>query len=188
MANTYKLISSSTVTSNNTISTISFTSIPQTFTDLVIKAMARTTEGGAGYSWAGGYLRLNNDSANNYRNQFLYSYYSESGPNAPAKTLGDGGTTDAIQLYPNNNGVLDGSCLTTIDVYINNYTANTNIPVSVETNNAALGSGQANRTFTNFAGNVWIGSGPVSSIYITPSATKFWMQYTSFYLYGIKKD
>jgi len=59
MAVTYEPIATTTLT--NAAATINFTSIPNTYTDLILVVSASATNGGSTF-----YCRVNDDSANNY--------------------------------------------------------------------------------------------------------------------------
>jgi hypothetical protein len=62
---TFDPIASTTISSGS-VSTITFSSIPSTFTDLRVLLFARQGDGSAGSSSSGSGLRLNGDSGSNY--------------------------------------------------------------------------------------------------------------------------
>ena len=64
-SNTYESISSVTLTSNST--TVTFGSIPQTYTDLVLVIVAKITSGGLDM-----FIRFNSDTGSNYSYTQLY--------------------------------------------------------------------------------------------------------------------
>lgn len=67
--NTYTPIATQTLNSNQT--TVSFTSIPGTYTDLVLVVVGWSTQ--AGTSSNGLWTRFNSDTGTNYSNTYLYA-------------------------------------------------------------------------------------------------------------------
>lgn len=82
-AGTYESIA--TATANGTSNTITFTSIPQTYAHLEVRALARTSATG-NFGTAQVNLRINNDSASVYNAQELYG--NGTGVNAFAAAQG----------------------------------------------------------------------------------------------------
>jgi hypothetical protein len=88
MANTYTLINSVTATSGTSVS---FTSIPQTYTDLVILVSAKST-----YTSGGGSVSFSisfNSNGSNYNSRSLQMYASSSIANNTDTTQTFGGIT-----------------------------------------------------------------------------------------------
>lgn len=151
--------------------TISFTSIPQTFTDLVLKISARTTESAVGSSLL---LGFNADSGANFNNRDLYGNGTTAGSTNTANSAyyvigpwGDGSTATA-NTFANS------------EIYIPNYTGSTAKSFSMDSvveNNAA-----ECRLFIQ--AGLWTGTAAINRIDIYRSL----VQYSTASLYGIQKD
>lgn len=74
MAKTYESIATATISGTSTNS-YAFTSIPNTYTDLIMVLNSSKTAGGA----SNVYLRFNNDTAANYSENFMYGVGSTVG-------------------------------------------------------------------------------------------------------------
>jgi hypothetical protein len=177
MPNTMTLISSSTVGSGGT-STISFNSIPQTYTDLKIFYSARSNKTSAAY--ANLTIRFNGDSGSNYGFKMVYG----TGSNVySAETIPDTGvqwayiTTDGATANTFGNGFW----------YIPNYTSSN--PKSVNGDSVS----EHNETGTSIASmrsGRWTGTAAITSISIVVSGTidLTIKENSTFYLYGIKNS
>jgi len=179
MANTYRLIASNVLASAT--GTVTFSSIPATYTDLVIKLSARATNPGATYNQ----LRIvfNSTSANLYSvtNISEYSNSVESFSAAASSTASE-----------QTRGSIAGAASTantfgTTEIYIPNYTSSITKPFSsigfTEDNSASHSS---NRSMLSHA-FMFEDTSAISTIALSVAATTFVIG-SSFYLYGIKKD
>jgi hypothetical protein len=172
MANTYILINSSVLSS--TTSTVTFSSIPSTYTDLVLKASARSTLSGTTYYQ----MKLTFDNSGSvYSATSMYSYSgtiaTQTGVSSGASEQGRGSI--------NGNG-LTASTFGITEFYIPNYAGSTNKPLS------SIGFAETNDTIYNSIVNLaylYRDTNAISSIAI--SGTTFAIG-SSFYLYGIKKS
>ena len=169
MANTFELIASSTVGSGGA-TTIDLTSIPSTYTDLVLKVSARTTTG----SFPDGSLQFNNDTGSNYRWRNIYGTGSGAGSN-------NGGTTTSIAF-----GTLVGSSetantFTSSEIYIPNYAGSTQKSLSAD----SVTENNASTAYMAMLAGLWTSTSAITSIKLTTSATAF-AQYSTAYLYGVK--
>jgi hypothetical protein len=164
MANTYQFISS--VTLSTTTASLSFTSIPATYTDLVVVWSGRTNKSGTSDNAE---ISFNGSTAN-FSGRYLEGSGSGSGQSGNfARFVGvDDGATATASTFSNNM------------VYITNY-AGSGIKAfsadSVQENNAASAQ------ITLNAG-VWSNTAAITSIAITPSVGSF-SQFSTAYLYGI---
>lgn len=169
MAITYVVISNVTVGSGGA-STIEFTSIPQTYTDLILKISARNNDTGG----AGNILIGFNNSTSNFANIYLQGSGSSTGTGSVARMIGDM-DTDAETANTFNN----------IDVYIPNYTSSNNksfIADSAMENNSTT-------AYIMLTANTWSDSSSIASIQITNrTAGKNFKQYSTATLYGIKNS
>jgi hypothetical protein len=169
MANTFELIASSTVGSSGAAS-IDFTSIPSTFTDLVVKLSLRINN-----SMTSAYCYLNNDTTlSNYTDKRLLgngSTASSSGGAFPRIAISDG--TDATSSTFGN-----------AEFYLPNYAGSSNKSISadyVAENNATLG-------YTGMNAVLWSNTSAVNRITIVSSGGESFVQHSSAYIYGVKSS
>ena len=169
MANTYKLIASSTIGSGGAAN-IDFTSIPATYTDLLVKVSARSTDG----DWQGMYMRLNG-ATTNYTSRYLDGTGSSAGS----------GVITTTGLYVSTIGGTNttSSTFTNTEIYIPNYTSSNNKSSSSD------GSAENNATaaYVNLIANLWSDTAAITSIRLYSAAGNL-AQYSTAYLYGIKKN
>jgi len=160
-------------TANNTTATVTFSSIPQTYTDLIIFMSART-DLNTSQRYANIQIKPNGSGADGSdRNLFTID----------GATVGSG--SDGVLIAGEAaNDSLTASVFGNSYVYIPNYTSSNNKSTSmdgVNENNATAAA------VVMFAG-LWSNSAAITSIDITPQAgsgTNF-KQYSTFYLYGVK--
>jgi hypothetical protein len=147
--------------------TVTFNSIPQTFTDLKVVASMRDTGGGPHIVLAF------NGSGANFSNTLL---------------LGDGASTysqrrtDAIFTFTNDGSGNTANTFASLDMYLPNYTlANfKQFTLEAATENNAAG------TYTSIYAGLRSNTAAVTSISFTAGTTAF-AQYSTFSLYGITK-
>ena len=167
--NAYESIATYTVGSGGQ-STISFTSIPQTYKHLQIRGIAR-----AGGTSTDSAMNFNSDSSSGsyYGNHQLYG----DGSSAAASTSPV--STRLEPFYTPGSGV-SASVFGTFVIDILDYT-NTNKNKTVR----ALEGWDANGSgFTIFRSGLWIKTNAITQIDWTVSGN--WTQFSSFALYGIK--
>jgi len=145
--------------------TISFTSIPQTYTHLQLRVYG----GVATTATSSSNLQFNNDStAANYATHFLYG----NGASAAA----GGGTSTLYGIYV--NGISSAPSATIIDIL--DYTNTNKNKVSRSLNGYdANGSG-----VVNLLSGLWLSTAAITRLDIV--AGQNWGTYSSFALYGIK--
>lgn len=170
MALTYVKIASVTVGAGGA-SSIDFTSIPNTYTDLCLKISLRSATGDGDSSHTVG-LTFNGVSTNrNARNLSAYgtTVYSDTGTAIIAGFMnGLGGTANTY-----NN----------CEIYIPNYTGSTNKSISLDkVNESNTSSGNS----LSLTAGLWSNSAAINQITLTPDAGNF-TQYSSATLYGILK-
>jgi hypothetical protein len=168
MANTYTLISSSTVGSGGA-SSIDFTSIPQTYTDLLIKYSIRTT--GAAIA-TGGFIKFNSSTTG-------YTYRRLEGTGAAA------GSQNGSDRYA---GVDTGTSATAstfsnAEVYIPNYAGSTNKSYSAD----SVSENNATTAYTWLVAGLWSNTAAITSISLSDDTYNLG-QYSTAYLYGISNS
>ena len=169
MANTFELISSSTVGVLGATS-IDFTSIPSTFTDLCLKISARTNRVDIN---DGVRVKINN-STTTYTQRALYAN-------------GASGTsyTDTLPLETGagaNASTSTANTFSNAEWYFPNYAGSNYKSVSIDAvveNNATTG-------ISNMVANLWSTTTAISSLIVIPGYGTTFNQYTTAYLYGVK--
>lgn len=166
MPNTYTFIASNTVGSGGT-SSITFSSIASTYTDLLLKASCRSDQSNVGRSWkvqpnSVDITAHNLDTEGNPLTVF-------TGTTINMNTNGTGSTSNIFNNY---------------DIYISNYASTSNyksltVDGSVENNGV-----DAN---VKLVAGLYSANTAISSITCVINAGLF-VQYSSFYLYGIKSS
>ena len=161
---TFTLIESVTVGPSGS-ATISFTSIPSTYTDLCLEVSLRN----AGASIAVG-LSLNGSTAN-FTQRLLASNgssaFSQSASNGTIQSLAVDGTNWTANTFGNST------------IYFPNYTSSSNKSFSVDSvteNNAAT-------AYTGLTAGLWSNSAAINQIDLTAFTT--FTQYSTAYLYGV---
>lgn len=167
---TYKKIASVTVT-GATASSIDFTSIPSTYTDLVIKLSNRSNF----TSGTTGLLISFNGSTSNFSARYLLGSGAAASSGTLARYLG--------QAVP---GTYTASTFGNTEIYIPNYASTTTAKSyssdSVTENNATT-------SWADFVAGLWnpATQAAITSISITTEAGSF-VQYSTAVLYGISKS
>jgi len=172
MAVTYKQIASVTVGSGGAAD-IEFTSIPGTYTDLVLFFSTRTTRSAVQDAI---FLRFNNDTASNYSYRFLRG----GGGSA------DSGSASTTFIYINQTSA-DTATASTFGngfIYIPNYTASTNKSLSID----SVGENNAAEAYATLIAGLWSNSAAITSIKIYPETGPNFSQHSTATLYGIRKS
>jgi hypothetical protein len=167
---TYTLISSNVLTAS--AASVTFSSIPATYTDLVIRWSSRsdTTQPDV-------FIRYNSDSATNYSRLEMY---------ASGSTVYNGvvaNQTSQYQTGSNSQSTSTSDTFSNGEVYIPNYTSTTSKPIG-RFNVAESNSTGAFETFVVAGAHLYRNSSAISSIVISPASNNF-VSGSSFYLYGI---
>ena len=173
MANTFVKISSQTVGSGGTAS-VTFSNIPQTFTDLKVFVSARSSQAATNDA---AYCYFNGDSSN-YSNRFIYG--TGTGTGTASNTTG-------IYLAPVNGDSSTANAVGNLEFYIPNYTSTTN-PKSVNVD--GVQESNASASFMAISAGLWNPGtqAAITSITIYPATGPNWLENSTFYLYGIKNS
>ncbi len=172
MANTYVLISSNTLSSS--AASVTFSSIPSTYTDLAVRVSARS-DGAAEFETVR--ITFNGSTASNYSVTYL------RGNGAGASSSNASSST----YIPFNRAIDDGAATTntfgSLEIYIPSYLSSTNKPISSTT------AQEMNSTTAYIHANagLWSNTSAISSIKLEVSGVNF-VSGSSFYLYGIKNS
>jgi hypothetical protein len=168
MPSTYTLISSNTVGAGG-VSSITFSSIPATYTDLVLLMSLRQDGAGSNVRYA------INGATTGYSESLLYG----SGSVVGATTA----STSYFNLVYTNGSGETANLFGNLQTYIPNYAGSQLKPIGVESvyENNSTGATQA------LTAQLWSNTAAITSITITPATTN-WIQYSTVYLYGIKNS
>ena len=165
MAVTHKLISSVTVGGGGA-ATIGFTSIPATYTDLLVKLSGRIDQTGI--------VRQVDISFNGSTSNFTGMYLQGNGATVASGSLG--------QYVGNATGTsATASTFGNTSIYIPNYASSNNKSFSVDfttENNATTAD-------LGFIAGLWSNSAAITSITLTPNSVGNFVQYSTAHLYGI---
>ena len=172
MANTYTLIQAQTLSSS--ASTVTFSSIPATYTDLCLRWSARDDQ--ANYTQTTR-MRLNSSAVSEYSWTQLYD---------SAGTVGSytSGTAANNQFAYGSNGTSSTSnTFTNYEVYFPSYTVAQNKPFG------AFGVNEDNSTngYIIASAHLWRNTAAINTILLFPNTGNY-VSGSSFYLYGIKNS
>jgi hypothetical protein len=169
MANTYIQIGSTVTVGAGGAANIDFTSIPSTYTDLILKMSTSTNN--ASYSDA---LMI---SFNGLTTNFTWR-----------NLLGDGSTPASYNGTDTRSGVTNGSTATSVfgnaEMYIPNYAGSNNKSASID----AVAERNATSQYVDLNAKLWSNSAAINRITITPQNGSLFLQYSTASLYGILKS
>lgn len=158
---TYEPIATATL--GSTATSYTFSSIPQTYTDLVLVTNARVTTGNYGML-----IRFNSDSGSNYGNTFLWSNGSSFGSVRNTSTTG-------VNLFYGGSLSSTNPALTTS--HIMNYSNTATRKTTISRDSASDG--------IDAIASIWLSTSAISSIDILPSGGASFNTGSTFTLYGI---
>lgn len=162
----------STVTVSTPAASISLSSIPATYTDILLVLSGRCTLSAANYSFL---MNFNGDGGSNYIKRRLYG--------SGSSVSSDSGSDTTIG-YTINGGLETSNTFSNYQIYIPNYAGSTYKSVSVDgvTENNATGAYQ-------FIGaNLWNSTSAINAITITLNgSSNTWATGSTASLYGILK-
>lgn len=176
MANTYVLIASNTLSSSTT--SVTFSSIPGTYTDLVLKYSMRT-DSNSYLQWLN--MRFNGDSGS--ATTYSLTYLAASTSTSPVS--GRYTSTYRWAVQGANAALSTSNTFSSYEVYIPSYTVSQNKPGSifgVMENN----SGTDNRWEIDTAAALYRNTSAITSIQIESGSNI--LSGSSFWLYGIKNS
>ena len=165
MANTFELISSFTATS--TVSSVTISSIPSTFTDLVIEYSGRTNGGTTGNDLL---ISLNGSTANFTHRRLQGSGSTVASYNGATGNVGiDNGNTSSANVFSNTT------------IYIPNYAGSTNKSISSD----SVTENNATEAYAFIGAVLWSNTAAINSVTLTPYAGSI-LANSTIYVYGVK--
>lgn len=152
-------------------SSINFASIPQGYTDLIVKLSLRGSD-------ANNYVNSRvsfNGSTSGYTSKLLYGL----GSGAPASL--NNSVTTAIDFSSYGTGsIATSNTFGNTEVYIPNYAASINKSVSID----AVSENNATTAIAALTAGLWSNTAAINQVTITPAVGTY-VQYTTATLYGI---
>jgi hypothetical protein len=174
MATTFTKIADVTVGSGGAAS-IDFTSIPSTYTDLVLKISARDNRSGSNYT-DDIRMRFNGDSGSNYSNKVLYGGGGSTGSfGGSGMDLMYGGYAVGTDATANTFG--------NTEIYIPNYAGSTYKSASVD---GVAESNSSSGVYLALEAGLWSNTSAITAIALTPINGSTFLQYSTATLYGVK--
>lgn len=149
---------------------IAFSSIPQTFTDLMLKLSLRSASGAV---FGIHYLRFNG-STSSYSSRFLEGTGSSSY---------SGTTTVAAYLGASTGSGATANTFSNIEAYIPNYRAAVAKSVSADT----VGENNGTQAFQTITASLWNNTAAITSIEVGFDGASTFAQFSSATLFGILK-
>jgi hypothetical protein len=163
---TYIQIGSTVTVGAGGAANIEFTSIPATYTDLLVKVSARNTS----------------------TNDYFWIRFNGVSTNLSGRALaGEGsGTPSSFTLEPygrmNGSGTT-GSTFAITDIYIPNYAGSTNKSLSTD----SVSENNGTTAFAVLHAGLWSNTAAITTITLVPTGNNF-AQYSTASLYGISKS
>lgn len=174
MPATYVTIASNVL--NSSASSVTFSNIPNTYTDLVIRMSPR---GQHASEFVNVYLRFNSNTNTLYSQNYLVSYTNQ---------VSQGRSTDSTSTYSGDGSAASATSNTfgSIEFYIPSYTQSQDKPMS---SFAASENNTTTYLTTSIlvSANLFRSTSAISSIDIIADSTNF-VSGSSFFLYGIKNS
>ena len=168
---TYTQIGSAVTVGSGGAASIDFSSIPNTYTDLVIKLSLRGSD-------ANNYVNSRvtfNGSSSGYTSKLLYGL----GSGTPGSL--NNSVTNAVDFSSYGTGSsATSSTFGNTEIYIPNYAGSTNKSLSVD----AVSENNATTAIAALTAGLWSNTAAITQVTITPAVGTF-VQYSSAYLYGV---
>ena len=166
MANTYTLIASNTVGSGGA-SSVTFSSIPSTYTDLLVTCSVRMNASSSPF-----YLYFNASTSNYTDKRLTGNGTAASSSSSSSARVGNYNGTDTT-----------ANTFSSHSIYIPNYASSNYKSVSVD----SVSENNATAAFAQLLADLWSDTAAITSIKLEEGSASF-VQYSTFYLYGISKS
>jgi hypothetical protein len=174
MANTYTLLASNVLGSNT--ASVTFSSIPQTYTDLVLISSVRSSRTPA--TTRDEYKILVNGTTANYSNIAV----NTDGAGTSASTT----ASSAAYLSGGwaNTDNMTAAMFSSHEIYFPQYTVSRNKPMYSYSGQAS----QPSPFYLTAISSLWTNTAAITSLAMYPETGPNWVAGSSFYLYGIKNS
>lgn len=154
-----------------TASSVTFSSIPQGYTDLKIVVSSRDTNTGA--FWSNIFLTFNNNTAN-YSTRLL-------GNADGTATSATSGSSTYIQYAYSTSPSATASTFANTEIYIPNYRSSTNKSVSID----SVTENNGTQILLSLAAGLWSNTAAITSVILTAANSASFVANSTFTLYGI---
>jgi hypothetical protein len=165
---TYTQIGSAVTVGAGGTGTIVFSSIPSTYTDLVLVASLRFN---AGQDWAGVYFNSDTTAAN----------YSQKNLFGNGSTAGSQNLPTYIYTLMGTQSGYTANTFSNCQMYIPNYAGSTAKSYSVEN----VQENNATSSQVTLDAHGWTGTAAINTITITTTNANLFVQHSTAYLYGV---
>lgn len=165
-------IASTTVTASAGVADITFSNIPQGYTDIYINFSPRSNR--TDFSSDNIRMTFNGDTGNNYSVRRL------EGSGSAASSDNNASTSSFLLGYADGD-TMTASVFGSTFIYVPNYAGSTNKSVSFD------GVTENNATFswTFLSAGLWANTAAITSLKLFPQVGTAWKQYTTATLYGV---
>jgi hypothetical protein len=167
---TYNLIASNTLSSS--AASVTFSAIPNTYTDLVLRISARGSAAGGNNEIN---LLINGSTSSIYSNTNLFGDGGSAGSNRETNSA-------RMQLFVMSGNTATANTFSSHEVYLPNYLASTNKPLSsfnAQENNLST-------AYIDATASLFRDTAAITSLTVTAQAN--FVTGSSFFLYGIKNS
>jgi hypothetical protein len=171
MATTYTLIDKSILGANQ--NSVSFSSIPSTYTDLLVKFSVRTGRSNIAEQTN---IRFNDDGDGSY------SVIKLAGDGGSAFTEGGTYSYGYVSFSPGSSST--SNTFGNAELYIPNYLSSNNKSYSVD----GVMENNASTAYAGLFAGLWAKTAAINKISFYNAQGNDFLQYSSFYLYGIKNS
>ena len=171
MATTYTLISSNVL--SGSAASVTFSSIPSTYTDLVLRISARND---ASFYVSSAVIKVNAITG-------TYSFTTLYGTGSAAASSADSGSYQGFYLSSVNGNTATSNSFSSHEIYLPNYAGSTNKIASLDNANET----NATAAYRVVNAGLLSNTAAVTSLTITSNSANF-LTGSSFYLYGIKNS
>lgn len=166
MATTYNLIEAKTLSSS--VSSVTFTSIPQTYTDLLLKTSVRTSGSGVD-----SIMIRPNSSSTNLSTKWVQGDITTSG--------GIVSEQYSFVLLRANGGDSTSNTFSNGEAYFSNYSGSNFKSISLDSVTGSSGG----RVLLPLAAGLWSNTSAITSLYMITESGGNFLTNSTFYLYGI---
>ena len=159
-----------TVTLGSDATIITFSSIPQTATDLMVKVSARST---LGVAVSDLYIYFNG-STSNHTSRWVQGNGSSAS--------GNGNSAPADALVPTPTAT--SNTFNNVDVYVPNYAGSTIKTYSVDN----VTENNSTTSYQRLIAGLWSSTAAINQLSFTPRNSASFVQYTTATLYGVRVE
>ena len=174
MPSTYTLISSNVLSSS--AASVTFSAIPATYTDLVLRVSGRTDGAQVDDSLL---LTINSTAGTAYSFTWLRG-------NAISASSGRSSSTSSISTSRVGLTASSATASTfgSLEIYIPSYTASQNKPIGFN----GVGETNGSSSFAGAIAGLWSNTAAINQLDCAPGSGTIFVSGSSFYLYGIKNS